>query len=200
MLKAGSEIFVRDPRREDRFLYRGRVAGIEGARCTVELDAGEVDLRSHDELLVYFHDEGDFLQQVMEIADPTGSELVLRSVGDPISADQREHDRTSTLTSDLVARLGEENDCLVQDVGPMGFAAVGPLGLRQGQVVDISLHFEGRCYVGDASVQSLREVGDGRARYGLRLLAQASGPGKPLVEALPEIRRAIQRSRGRLEG
>jgi hypothetical protein len=197
MLKTGSDLFIQDPARESRFLHRGRVIGVEGARCTVQLGAGALDVASQREVLVYFHTEEDFLQQVMEIGDRGADTLVLCGVGDPISADQREHERVSTLTADLAARIGEEIDCPVHDLSATGFAAVANAGLAAGQIVDVSLTFEGRCYVGRASVQSIREVGRRRVRYGLRLLTSTSGPGKPLHAELPRISLALQRSQQR---
>jgi hypothetical protein len=197
MLKAGSDVFVQDPRRETRFLHRARVTAIEGASCRVEIDPDAIRLDGENALLVYFHDEADFLQQVMEVDRQEGAALELHFVGDPISADQRQQERISTVSANLAARIGEELDCPVHDVSATGFAAVAPAGHRLGEIVEVSLEWEGRCYVGRATVQSLREVGRRRVRYGLRLLGNESGPGKPLHAELPAISLAIQRSQQR---
>lgn len=197
MLKAGSDLFVQDPGRESRFLHRARVVGIEGPCFRVRLDAGVLELDAESELLVYFHVEDDFVQQVAEVASRDDDTLLLRAVGDPISADRRQQERVSTLAADLTARIGEENDCPVHDLSATGFAAVAGAGLRPGQIVEVSIAYEGRCYVGRASVQSLREVGRRRIRYGLRVLGEHVGPGKPLHAELPAISLAIQRSQRR---
>ncbi len=195
MFKAGEDLFVQDPSREDRFLYRGQITSVEDGECHhVRLDCGHLPAHDQGAVLVYFHRDRDFLQQIMEILAVERDGLSLRPMGDPISANRRAQDRVSTLTAEIAARVDGHDGCRVQDVSATGFAVLADAGWRPGQVLDVSLGFEGRTWQGRACIQSVREMGPGRLRFGLRVMGTDAASGEDLLAAMPKISLDVRRS------
>jgi len=130
------------------------------------------------EILIYFDLGGKFVQQPARIEalledDPeAGIELV--TIGEWFSAENRNAYRISTVTSDLVTTFGGEQNCPLCDVSIGGFAAIVSGKYEIGQVVDVEISYDNKTYTGQVSIQSARELRDGKTRYGANCVKAAS--------------------------
>ncbi len=198
MIKAGSDVHFRDPRvTNERVLYHAVVdAADEDDRWVATFSAGCPAIEAEQDVLIYFEIKREFMQQparVHDLEEEDGSKRVtFEAVGDPVSAESRQHYRVSTITSDVSARIGGEDGCKVVDISSTGFAAVSAHAYDIGAKVDVVIEYGGQRCEGEASVQSVREKPGGRFRYGLLSIADADGPD--FQERLNEISLEIQRS------
>jgi hypothetical protein len=153
------------------------------------------------EVLMYFNGESEFMQQIgcikeicpAEEESTDGPTFVVEPVGDAISAESRQNYRVSTLSEDLCANLGEESEIDVQDLSSTGLAILAVGDYQLGQTVEVSIAYgEEQCH-GVASVQSIREFGPGRIRYGLRAIDEDPHTNE-FREVLQRISLSVQRT------
>ena len=200
MIKEGSDIRFQDPGSEERNLHHSSVIEIDATSFVVEFAGTPISLAVDDEVIVYFDDSDEFMQQVVRIGEIVREEphlaVALIPVGDATSAESRQHYRVSTIAAEIHANIGDETQCSVQDVSSTGFAVVAGATYKVGTTVEVSIEFEGDFFGGTVSIQSVRELRPGRCRYGLRAL-DTGIEGSELLEGLGQINLAIQRSQAK---
>lgn len=200
MIKTGSDILFQEPTCETRRLRRSVVVDASADEFSIQFVAEPFAFEADQEVLMYFNGKSEFMQQVArvkEVAQPEegSSEPVtftLEPVGDAISAENRQNYRVSTISADLEARVGEEEDLDVQDLSSTGFAVLASTEYELGQTVEVSIaHGEEQCH-GIAAVQSIRHFGPGRIRYGMRAIEEDPHTGE-FLQVLQRISLAVQR-------
>jgi len=210
----GNEIFIQTPSEaKGRILHPGHVVGVNQSVYTLLLEEADLQFSPGQEVLVYFEQYRSFMQQAARISalidheeaspeassandapameDSVGSIIGLETVGEPSSAESRDTYRVSTLLAQLTADVLNEEDCALVDVSATGFAIITKQHLQVGQVVPVCPKFEGKKFEGEACVQSIRHLGDGRIRYGMHCVTKR-GAGM-LMRGLQQISMAIQR-------
>ena len=199
-MKTGSDILFQEPTCKTRRLRRSVVVEVSADTFSINFVAEPFEFEVDQEVLMYFSGKTEFLQQVGRIKevlpaeedDEAGPTFVIEPVGDPISAESRQHYRVSTISADLKARVGEEEELEVQDLSSTGFAVLASKDYQIGQTIEVGImHEEERCH-GIASVQSVRAFGPGRIRYGLRAIEEDPHTGE-FLQVLQRISLAVQR-------
>ncbi|MEM9174798.1 MAG: PilZ domain-containing protein [Myxococcota bacterium] len=200
MIKTGSDVLFQEPSCETRRLRRSVVVGVEKDTFSIEFVAEPFAFEPGQEVLMYFNGKREFMQQIGRVtdvetpeADETGPlTFTIEPVGDPISAENRQDYRVSTINSELAARVGSEEELQVQDLSATGFAVLAAEKYELGQTIEVSIaHEDERCH-GMASVQSVREFGPGRIRYGMRAIEEDPHTGE-FLQTLQRISLAVQR-------
>ena len=200
MIKTGNDVLFQEPTCDTRRLRRSVVVEASAEAFSIQFVAEPFEFEEGQEVLMYFNGKREFMQQVgrvTTIAQPEEgtSEPVtftLEPVGDPISAESRQNYRVSTISAELEARVGEEEHVAVQDLSSTGFAVLASTEYKLGQTMEVSIqHDEEQCH-GIASVQSIRELGPGRIRYGLRAIEEDPHTGE-FLQVLQRISLAVQR-------
>ncbi len=121
-----------------------------------------------------------------------GPVVEIEPIGDPISAENRQHYRVSTISAGIEARLGKESNLHVQDLSATGFAVLADEKYALGQVIEVDVrHGDEACH-GLVSIQSSRELESGRLRYGLRAIEKDSH-ARDFLSTLQRISLAVQR-------
>jgi hypothetical protein len=192
MIKPDMEILIQDPMSKARLLHSAQVIEANEDIVSIEFASQDIAVDEGVELIAFFQIENKFMQQivrVIEVIDDGSRQFVdLEYVGDPVSAENRESYRATTISADLAAEIGIDRDLTVQDVSDTGFAVVCTKEYPIGTVLEVALNFEGDFYSGTASVQSTREFSSQRIRYGMRVLE-----GGDLPDGLRQICLAVQR-------
>lgn len=200
MIKTGSDILFQEPTSDTRRLRRSTVVDDSDDRFAIQFVAEPFAFEAEQEVLMYFNGKREFMQQVGRVVDVTVPEeasdepitFTIEPVGDPISAESREHYRVSTINANLEARVGGESDLQVQDLSATGFAVLASEPHSLGETLDVAIsHGEYACH-GIASVQSVRELGPGRIRYGMRAI-DSDPHTSEFLEVLQRISLAVQR-------
>ncbi|MHA7840181.1 MAG: hypothetical protein ACX98W_22175 [bacterium] len=199
MIKTGNDILFQEPTCETRRLRRSVVLEASEGRLSVRFVAEPFAFEPGQEALMYFNGPHEFMQQVgrvLEIQEEDAVEgpvFLLETVGDAISAESRQDYRVSTLSAGIQAIVGPESELPVQDLSATGFAVLASSQYEIGQTVPVSIeHEEERCH-GIASVQSIRELGPGRTRYGIRAI-QEDPHSSVFLEVLRRISLSVQRA------
>lgn len=200
MIKTGSDILFQEPDCETRRLRRSVVVDTDGERFSIRFAAEPFHFEVDQDILMYFNGKREFLQQVgrvlaIEEQEFEGAEAPIFTfdpVGDPISAESRQFYRVSTITAGLKAAVANEADLDVQDISATGLAVIAAGDYSLGDTIPIRIsHSDMACH-GTASVQSVREFGPGRTRYGLRALPDDPHTGE-FLQTLQGISLAVQR-------
>lgn len=203
MIKAGTDILFQEPSSKTRRLRRSVVVDAAADTVAVKFAAEPFDFEVDQEVLMYFNVKREFMQQlgrVVEVNIPEPSEggeaeettFVLAPIGDPISAESRKFYRVSTISADLKAKVGDETDVKVQDLSSTGFAIIASKEYSLGETLNVEIAHEAEQCHGVASVQSVREFGPGRIRYGLRALEEDPHTND-FLQVLQRISLAVQR-------
>jgi hypothetical protein len=197
MLAMNSGFFLQAPTEDNtRVLCPATVTGVQDGLFVASLESTEHAFEPDQEVLIFFEHRREFVQQPARITTlaPTTSGLAVsfETTGQAISAESRQCYRVSTTLADLKATLADERSCDVRDVSITGFSAVGASEFRVGVTLPVKLHFENETFKGQAVVQSTRDLGDGRFRYGL-YCAEKAGGGE-LSRGLQQISMAVQRA------
>ncbi len=198
MIKAGTEVHFRDPGvTTERILHHACVDGAdEDQRWIATFSAGSPPLEAGQDVLIYFEIKHEFMQQPAHVHalddTETGKIVIFEPLGDPVSAESRQHYRVSTITAKIAADVGTENGCKVVDISSTGFAAVVEQKLAIGETVSVRIDYDGRHCEGTASVQSTRQKPGGQYRYGF--LSVSHKDGGAFQEALNEISLDVQRT------
>ena len=202
MIKTGCDILFQEPTCDTRRLRRSVVVEASNDEFSIQFVAEPFAFEMDQEVLMYFNGKREFMQQVGRIkavaeceAEEGGSEgpiYTIEPIGDPISAESRENYRVSTISAGLEARVGAEENLQVQDLSSTGFAVLAGEDYSLGQTVEVSIaHGEEQCH-GIAAVQSVRDFGAGRIRYGMRAIEEDPHTGE-FLEVLQRISLAVQR-------
>lgn len=200
MIKVGSDILFQEPMCETRRLRRSAVVAASDDSFSIQFVADPFEFELEQEVLFYFNGKREFLQQVGQIieilpGDEESDEAITFSitpVGDAISAESRQNYRVSTIAADLEANVGSEQSVPVQDLSATGFAVVAAQDYALGQTVEVQIRHDEESCSGVAVVQSVREFGPGRIRYGMRALEGDPQTGAFLA-TLQRISLSVQR-------
>ena len=198
MIKAGTDVHFRDPLvTTERVLHHARVDGAEeDQRWIATFSAGSPPLEAGQDVLIYYEVMREFMQQPVRVHSldetETGRIVIFEPLGDPVSAESRQHYRVSTITANIEAAVGVETGCRVVDISSTGFAAVVEQKLGIGETVAVTIEYGGSAYEGMASVQSMRQKPNGRFRYGF--LSLSHGDGGAFQEALNDVSLDVQRT------
>ena len=195
-MKTGTDILFQEPTCTTRRLRRSVVVEAASDTFSIRFVADAFAFEVDQEVLMYFNGKTEFMQQVgcvKEIIEADeGPTFLIDPVGDPISAESREHYRVSTISANLEARVGGEENLQVQDLSSTGFAVLAGEDYQLGQVIEVGIiHGEQQCH-GQASVQSIRPLGPHRIRYGLRAIEDDPHTGE-FLQVLQQISLAVQR-------
>jgi hypothetical protein len=198
MIKTGNDILFQEPSCDTRRLRRSVVVEANDEKISVRFVAEPFEFETDQEVLMYFNGKREFMQQVarvVEIAEDETDEgplFVLELIGDAISAESRQNYRVSTISAGIAARVGSEESLSVQDLSATGFAVIAAEEYPIGQTVEVGIaHQDEQCH-GVASIQSVRELGPGRIRYGLRAIEEDPHTGT-FLEVLQRISLGVQR-------
>lgn len=200
MIKTGSDVLFQEPTCETRRLRRSVVGEASSDEFSIQFVAEPFAFEVDQEVLMYFNGKSEFMQQIArikEIAQPEGGSgdpiiFTLEPIGDAISAESRQNYRVSTISAGLEASVGEESDLAVQDLSSAGFAVLASAEYDLRQTVEVSIaHGEEQCHC-IAAIQSVRNVGPGRIRYGIRAIEEDPHTGE-FLQVLQRISLAVQR-------
>ena len=210
MIKAGSDILFQEPNCDTRRLRRSIVTAVDGDSISIQFAAEPFDFEVDQEVLMYFNGKREFMQQMGRVTEivtadaagdagespsvdaPGATTFVLAPLGDPVSAESRQFYRVSTMSAGLKATVDGVSDLLVQDLSATGFAVIASKEYSLGETLDIEIAHEGDACHGIASVQSVREFGPGRIRYGMRAIEEDPHTSE-FLEVLQRISLAVQR-------
>ncbi|MFH1419374.1 MAG: PilZ domain-containing protein [Planctomycetota bacterium] len=207
MVGIGTGCFLQLPgESKQRVLHPARVVGLVDEIYTVESEERDLPVTPDMDVLLYFERNREFTQQSGRIeaadtidADDAGSDedgprflISFKTTGEPVSAESRQHYRVSTVLMGYQADLNVEKACHVLDVSSTGLAVISRKCYTVGNVVDVSIVEDGQTYTGNVCVQSIRDLGKGRTRYGLHCVSHQKAPGT-LAEGLQRASMRIQR-------
>ncbi len=207
-MKTDTDIFPRTPEHET--LYPGKVSATTDKGCNAVFEGWEFSLEDGAEVLVFYEINRCFIQQPVRVLsvvekksddrETTLIRLGLETIGDPISAENRESYRVSCYAADVEAQLGEDPEmCEVVDVSETGFAIFSDAEYTVGQTLQATLYHNGTPVHGTAVVQSYRAFRK-KNRYGLRAVDDER-PKATLKKDLNRINLAVQREQlARLSG
>lgn len=221
VLKMGNDVLFQEPSVSNRQLRRTVVVATDDDTISVRFVGEPFAFEVDQEVLMFFNGKREFMQQIGRIREIQGLEpaaapeaaaappekaeakpeknekkegpvFVIEPVGDPISAENRNHYRVSTISAPIRARMGAESGLQVQDLSATGFAVLADKQYKIGQTIEVEIRHGEECCHGRASVQSYRELESGRLRYGLRAIAE-DPHAQVFLATLQRISLAVQR-------
>lgn len=180
MLVNETALHILDPAKPDRReLISGSVVAAEAAGTVAEFPDARLSLRADQDILVFYEQRRKFMQQsarVLAAADgDAGPRFTLELVGDPVSAESREHYRVSTAAGEYYVAVDGREDCRMVDVSITGFAALTDKPHEVGEEIEASLSLDDRRWRGAMVIQSVRDLGRPGIRCGLRVRGGDSG-------------------------
>ncbi|MCH7591409.1 MAG: hypothetical protein IH989_01335 [Planctomycetes bacterium] len=179
-----------------RILRPAKILGVKHGGFTAGIEEANVSLAEGAEFLIYFEVRGKFVKQAAKIEavydDDPNPTIELITVGEPMSAESRQHFRVSTVMLDLTATLGEQPNCKLLNVSAIGFSVLATAHYDKGSTVDASVCHDDKPYLGRVCVQSIRPMDKGQIRYGLHCVDE-SGTDCNLRDGLHQMTMAIQR-------
>jgi hypothetical protein len=196
MLVSESKIFFSIPNESKKLiLHPATVKETGTCGYTAELEESEVGLEAGQDVFVYYEFRRKFVKQAARVetvmqTDPT---LVgFRVTGEAISAESREWFRVSTVMAKLSADFGPETGCPLLDVSSVGFAVEATQSYQVGDVLTATLKYQSRQFSGKARIQSVRELGGSRFRYGVHSIEDKTSGGD-LRKGQQQISAAVER-------
>ena len=196
MLEPGMKMFLNFPNESKTLILHPGTTGEAGeSGYTVELEESDLAVEAGQDVFVYYELNRKLVKQAARIDAAMNNAAALtigfQITGDIVSAENREWYRVSTVLDDLTADFGPERTCPLLDVSSVGFAVEATERYEIGNTLAATLHFQGKHFAGKARVQSVRELGGGRIRYGLHSLTdRLSGgnlrKGQQLISAAVE--------------
>jgi hypothetical protein len=197
MLASETKIFLNlSNESKQRILHPATVKETNKRGYTAELEESDVALQAGQDLFLYYELKRKFVKQPARIdaVMQTAPMLVVgfQITGEPMSAESREWFRVSTVMAKLTASVGAESECRLLDVSTAGFAVESTARYEIGQIVPVTLRYQGSQFSGEARIQSIREMGKGRFRYGLHAIEDRTSGGD-LRKGQQHISAAIER-------
>jgi hypothetical protein len=219
MLTPGVVVFVNLPEQtSQRVLHAAKVVQNGPSGLVIRCDEPGLPLIPERAIRLYYEIKQKFMQQPARIeaildtgealagsppadtasppnpeAGPLGASLVIKTLGEPVSAESRQCYRVSTLMAGLKADIGQEKRCVLADVSNTGFAIIASTGIPQGTTHPVLLHHEGKQFPGQGLIQSVKDLGKGKCRYGLLCADPGNAQRTPLKQGLQQISVAVQR-------
>ncbi|TVQ30176.1 MAG: hypothetical protein EA376_13885 [Phycisphaeraceae bacterium] len=177
MFTPGSDIFLQLTEDSDRRkLSPFKVERLSGGVILATPEGETPDLDPGAETIIYFERGREFVKQPATIEAPEASDngeslpagaILIRPIGKPVSAEERQCYRTQALLADVTVRINGDDHCNVVDISPMGMSFLSRNSYGTGQILDITVICEGEEYEGRASVQGARDLPGGETRYGV---------------------------------
>ncbi len=197
MLKEGSSVYLGlDDPSGGRVLRPGTIAAIAQDRCTIEFENSELSIKTGDGCLIYYHEFQEFVQRRVRVEEQseTGprSRVVMKFIGDAVSADTRQEYRVSAINAGLTVTLDGEEGCTIQEISMSGLGLVSDRKYSIGQILNVTLHFEGENSSGQMVIEWARKLDGDRTQYGLRGLFDAKGSDMLRI-GLMRFTRAVHR-------
>ncbi len=197
MLKEGSPVYLGlDDPSGGRVLHPGIIAEIVQDRCTIEFENSELPIRTGDGCLIYYHEFQEFVQRPVKVEEQSEigplSRVVMKFIGNSISADSRQEYRVSAINAGLTVTLGTEEGCTIQEISMSGLGLVSDRKYSTGQILNVTLHFEDEDFSGRMVIEWIRQLGGDRTQYGLCGLFDAER-SDTLRIGLMRFTRAVQR-------
>jgi hypothetical protein len=199
VLKEGIPVYLGlDGPSDGRVLHPGIIAAIAQDRCTIEFKNSELSIKTGDRYLIYYNEFQEFVRREVKVEEQseTGSlsRVVMRIIGDSISADTRQEYRVSAIDAGLTVTLDAEESCTVQEISTSGLGLVSDQEYSIGQILNVTLHFEGEDPSGQMVIEWIRQLDGDRTQYGLRGLFDAKG-SDTLRVGLMRFTRAVHRQK-----
>jgi len=197
MLKMDSELYIQNPTVTDRrALHIGAVTESGPETMALSFEDVRFELAPDQDIVIYYTAKRKFMQQAAKIVEVPESEsalmVVVKTSGDAVSAEGREHYRVSTISADIKARLGKERNCTLVDISATGFAVICHKEHALGSTDNASVTYGDDTYEGTVCIQSVRDIGRGRIRYGMRYLEDEATAGT-LKAGLRKVSIAVER-------
>jgi hypothetical protein len=172
MLASETKIFLNFPDESQRRVLHPATVKEAGPRgYTAELEESNLDLEAGQSIFIYYDLKRRFVKQParLDAVMQTAPRIVVgfQTEGEPVGAESREWFRVSTVMVNLTAAVGAEAECPLLDISSVGFAVEATERYETGETVSVTLRYEGKEFSGQARVQSVRELPNGRRRYGL---------------------------------
>ena len=179
-----------------RELHPGTVIEVEEREITAELKTEAFRAKANQEVFVYHEKESELMKQAAVVDEHLAVEtppiVRFHTTGEAVSAENRQGCRVSTLTAELVARLGTEEGCPLLDVSATGFALIAKQRYEVGNHVPVTLYYKNESYSGIGCVQNIRKLSQERIRYGFRGVDDPEAAGD-LLKGLTLIHSIAQR-------
>jgi hypothetical protein len=193
----GDGLYVQIPdESEQRLLYPAKIVGVRGNVYTAEVEEEDLALEDGKQIIIYYENRREFVQQVARIDTVIRTELKavlgFETTSKPVSAERRQCYRISTVISNLTAKLDSEDACPLLNISATGFSVIAAGGYRLGSVVQATLRYDDQEYTGDVCIVSMRELNKGRIRYGLYGLDDKKHGGN-IQKGLQHMSTAVQR-------
>ncbi|MCA9310549.1 MAG: hypothetical protein KDA21_05035 [Phycisphaerales bacterium] len=198
-IRQGQEIFAQLPGDGNRrILHPATVLERTESGIVARFAQEDLTIQPGQGIIVYFEEKRVFMQQAATIDAVMGTDDEMHPgafgftpAGEPVSAESRECYRVSLVLSDFQADLGEKKGCKLTDVSATGFSVISSEQLNIGQIVPAALYLDNQAFTGLVSVQSIKELGGNRIRYGLHVLN--SRDGGTISKGVQQISTAAQR-------
>jgi hypothetical protein len=197
MLASKTKIFLELPGESQKvILHPGRVKEAGERGYIAELEESNLALEAGQHVFVYYELNRKFVKQAARIdaVMQTAPALTvgLQITGEIVSAESREWFRVSTVLANLTVDFGPETACPLLDVSSVGFAVEAAERYEIGQVVPATLRYQDRQFSGKCRIQSIRELGEGRYRYGVHSIEDKKSGGD-LRKGQQQISTSIER-------
>ncbi len=201
MLRIGNEVFLQAASESKRrMLHPAKVVGAVEEQFDLWMKEPAIEVADDLELLLYYHSKRDFLKAPVTVVGEaqTDPEFVFRVkvTGAPVSADQRQCYRASTVISGHSIRFGKQADCSILDVSATGFAVKTTQLYVVANMVQAVLTHDGVEYAGKVCVQSIRELGKGDIRYGVSCTDEKPS-GTNLLAGIQKFSLFVQREQAK---
>jgi hypothetical protein len=199
MLHANMDVFFRVPKDNNRReLHPAKLTATSPQGFTAELATDSLAMEPTQDLLLYYQVKNKFVQQPIRVSTMLESEgkriVSFCTMGDAVSAESRQCYRVTTTITGMRASVGEEENCPVNDVSATGFSIISAGEYSVGTNLPVTMIHEGKKFTGTACVQSVREMGTGKTRYGLFCLSSKRSGSGNLEQGLSQISMAMQRA------
>lgn len=161
-----------------------------------ELQEDTVTLESGQEIFVYYESGGKFKRQPARIVlikySLSGNTFTFQFTGDTESGESRLDYRVSTAIAQVNATFGGEENCQVLNVSASGLALIAAAYYEMEDIVDVIILFEDESFRGPVQIQRVRELSEGRFRYGMSYV-EDKATGESLRKGLQQISSTVQR-------
>ena len=202
MLSVHINFFLQAPdESEQRILHPGTVISVDGELHTATLDQEEVPVEAGQSIHLYYEIQSEFMQQRGRIEAVMRGEPdnVLKKIigftttGEPMSAEERQCYRVSTVTSGMTVRVESDNEYPLIDVSATGLSFTAPHVYHFGQIVKVHLTHDDHNYRGEGHIQSIGVLPNGKTRYGIHCVDDEES-NVPFSRGLQQVNIAVQRN------
>ena len=180
-----------------RILHPAKIVGFTEDLYTAELEQDDLPITAKLETLVFYESNRSFLQQAACITEviEDGPKFMIefKTTGEPMSAEGRQHYRVCAVMAELTAEFGKEKKCPLLDVSSTGFSVIAGETYEIGRIVDAVLRYDGKEHKGKVSIQSTRQLSEGRIRYGVSCVKDAKQPSANMAAGLQHMSVSLQR-------